>query len=156
MKQQCYLAMIYLNWVVLAGGFAFLVFKGLHLFALAWLVVVPLAIWGYTRVFPSMSQIIGYGRITDAPARTSKRGSAEATLYTALGCPFCPVVKQRLIVLRDQMGFQLKEIDVTFKPALLAAKSIRVVPVIEAGERRLVGNATTEQLAELISGSSPS
>jgi glutaredoxin len=81
-----------------------------------------------------------------------KPGPAEVRLYTALGCPFCPVVKQRLIALSDQMSFPLKEIDVTLKPSLLAAKGIRAVPVVEAGERQLVGNATSEQLAALISG----
>ena len=44
MKQQCYLAVIYLNWLVLAGGVAVLAWKGLWVFALAWVALLPLAI----------------------------------------------------------------------------------------------------------------
>ena len=48
------------------------------------------------------------------------------------------------------MHFTLEMIDITFKPQILMGKGIRSVPVVEAGNHRLVGNATTEQLAELI------
>jgi glutaredoxin len=151
-KQQCYLAMIYLNWIVLVGGLAFFVFKGFYVFALVWLALIPLAMWVYIRVFPSISGLMGYGRIDDQPAQSLARVPAKVTLYTALGCPFCPVVKRRLMALREQMDFSLEEVDVTLKPGVLIAKGIRAVPVIEAGDRRLAGNATSEQLAELISG----
>ena len=154
MKQQCYLAMIYLNWVVLAGGLVFFVFKGFYILVLAWLLLIPLAMWAYIRVFPSISQLMGYGRIEDRPAQKLERVPAKVTLYTALGCPFCPVVKGRLIALREQMEFSLEEVDVTLKPGVLMAKGIRAVPVVEAGNRLLAGNATSEQLAELISGAS--
>ena len=154
MKQQCYLAMIYLNWVVLAGGLALLLLKGYYVFALLWLVLIPLAMWVYVRIFPSISQVMGYGRIEDRPAQRLKHVPAKVTFYTALGCPFCPVVKRRLAALREQMEFSLEEVDVTLKPGVLMAKGIRAVPVVEAGERLLTGNATSEQLAELISGAS--
>ena len=154
MKQQCYLAMIYLNWVVLAGGLALLLLKGYYVFALLWLVLIPLAMWVYVRIFPSISQVMGYGRIEDRPAQGLKHVPAKVTFYTALGCPFCPVVKRRLAALREQMEFSLEEVDVTLKPGVLMAKGIRAVPVVEAGERLLTGNATSEQLAELISGAS--
>ena len=152
MKQQCYLAMIYLNWIVLVGGLGFLIFKGLYVFALIWLALIPLAMWAYVRAFPSISQLMGYGRIDDRPAQRLERVPAKVTLYTALGCPFCPVVKQRLLALRKQMDFRLEEVDVTLKPGVLIAKGIRAVPVIEVDDCRLAGNATSEQLAELISG----
>jgi hypothetical protein len=37
-----------------------------------------------------------------------------------------------------------------------ASKGIRSVPVVEVGGSRLVGNATTEQLAEMIAGATAS
>jgi glutaredoxin len=149
-KQQCYLAMIYLNWIVLVGGLGLFLFRGFYVFALLWLALIPLAMWAYIRVFPSISQLMGYGRIDDQPAQSVVRVPTKVTLYTALGCPFCPLVKRRLMALRERMDFSLEEIDVTLKPGVLIAKGIRAVPVIEAGDRRLVGNATSEQLAELI------
>jgi len=155
-KQQCYLAMIYLNWIVLAGVLGFFIFKGFYVLALAWLALLPLAMWAYIRVFPSLSQFMGYGRVDDQPAQRLGRVPTKVTLYTALGCPFCPVVKRRLMALREQMEFSLEEVDVTLDPGLLIAKGIRAVPVVEAGDRRLAGNATSEQLAELISGTAPS
>ncbi len=51
------------------------------------------------------------------------------------------------------MGFELKEMDVTLKPHLLMTKGIHAVPVVEVGEKRMVGNATTEQLVNLIASS---
>jgi CBS-domain-containing membrane protein len=56
------------------------------------------------------------------------------------------------MALRETMEFSLEEIDVTLKPGVLMDKGIRAVPVVEAGERRLAGNATSEQLAEMIRG----
>ena len=155
MKQQCYLAVIYLNWLVLAGGVAVLVWKGLWVFALAWVALLPLAMWAYIRVFPSISRAMGYGEVRDEPAEILLRIPTQVTLYTALGCPFCPIVKARLMALKPQMDISLREIDVTLKPDLLMAKGIRAVPVIEVGEHRLYGNATSAQLAELISGLVP-
>jgi len=151
MKQQCHLAMIYLNWMLLLGGLAFLLFQRRYVLALVWVVALPLVMWGYIRVFPAISQAMGYGPIEDQPAHATNDSHTDVKLYTALGCPFCPIVKQRLEALREQMHFQLEEIDVTLRPGLLAAKGIRAVPVVEAGERLLAGNATTERLAELIS-----
>ena len=142
--------MIYLNWLVLAGGLVFCLVKGLDGLAVIWVVVLPLAMWGYIRVFPSISQAMGYGIIEDRPARMSQKAPTDVTLYTALGCPFCPVVKQRLAALSESMGFHVKEIDVTLKPAMISAKGIRAVPVVEAGGKQLSGNATSEKLAQFI------
>jgi glutaredoxin len=152
MRQQCHLAMIYLNWLVLVGGIGILVWKGLYTVAIVWVVLLPLAMWGYIRVFPSISVVMGYGKIRDEPARRLQRVHAPVTLYTALGCPFCPIVKTRLEALRAEMDFDVTEVDVTLKPDLLIAKGIRAVPVVEVGERRLAGNATSGQLAELVLG----
>ena len=76
----------------------------------------------------------------------------RVTLYTALGCPFCPIIEKRLQALRKSMNFEIEKIDVTLRPNLLASKGIRAVPVIEVGEHRIEGNATSENLANLILG----
>lgn len=152
MKQQCYLAAIYLNWVLLGGGVAYLVYRGFYAAAVAWVVFLPLVMWAYIRVFPSISQAMGYGKVDDRPAQHLAQAPARVTLYTALGCPFCPVVKGRLSSLQEKMNFSLEEIDITLRPGILMAKGIRAVPVVEVKGRRLDGNATSEQLADLISG----
>lgn len=157
MKQQCYLVAIYLNWLLLVGGVGCLLYIGRYGFAMAWLIFVPLVLWLYIRVFPSISQSMGYGEVHDHPAQNitdsnQNRTASTVTLYTALGCPFCPIVEKRLSALRKRMSFELKKIDVTLRPDLLSSKGIRAVPVIEVGERRLQGNASSEQLSELICG----
>jgi glutaredoxin len=150
MKQQCYMVMIYLNWAVLVGGLGLLIFERRYGLALVCLLLAPFAMWAYIRAFPSISERMGYGRLDDRPAQSMERVRARVRLYTAVGCPFCPVVKRRLMALRQMMDFSLEEIDVTLKPGILLAKGIRAVPVIEAGDRRVAGNLTSEQLAELI------
>jgi hypothetical protein len=152
MKQQCYLAAIYLSWILLGGGVAYFAYRGSYAAAVAWVVFLPLAMWAYIRVFPSISQALGYGKVDDRLAQHFAQAPARVTLYTALGCPFCPVVKGRLISLREKMNFSLEEVDVTLRPGTLVAKGIRAVPVVEVEGRRLDGNATSEQLADLISG----
>lgn len=157
MKQRCYLAAIYLNWLVLAGGEVFFLLKGSYGWALAWLVFVPLGLWIYVRSFPSISRAMGYGRVDDHPAEDLPHAAAnlqyeapDVTLYTALGCPFCPIVKKRLKALREQVNFNLRVVDVTLHPGVLAEKHVRAVPVVEMGDRRIEGNATSKQLAELV------
>ena len=157
MKQQCYLAAIYLNWLVLVSGVGYLFFTHHYGFAIAWLIALPLAMWAYFRVFPSISQAMGYGKVDDKPAHDAERHELQhkstavtVTLYTALGCPFCPIVEKRLQALRESMNFEIEKIDVTLRPDLLASKGIRAVPVIEVGEHRIEGNATSEKLTNLI------
>jgi predicted DsbA family dithiol-disulfide isomerase len=75
------------------------------------------------------------------------------TLYTALGCPFCPLIENRITELQKQMGFSLDKIDVTLRPDLLASKGIRSVPVVDAGGKLLTGLVTTKELAAAIGGS---
>ena len=72
------------------------------------------------------------------------------TFYSFFSCPFCPIVLRRLEALQQVMDFTLKKIDVTLKPQMLVSKGIRSVPVVEVGDKRLVGNLTTAQLAEFI------
>ncbi len=150
MKQQCYLAFIYLSWAIYIGGLAFLVATGRYPMALIWLIGVPLVQWVYIRGFPRISRYMGYGKVDDTQARPVGRAPVKVTLYTALGCPFCPLMEQRLEALQQEMGFSLEKVDVTLKPELLISKGIRAVPVVEVGERHLTGHATSDQLAALI------
>jgi glutaredoxin len=159
MKQQCYLAAIYLNWLLLVGGAGYLLFTHRYGFAFTWLIVLPLAMRGYIHAFPSFSQAMGYGTVNDCQAEliktTASRDNSttvKVTLYTALGCPFCPIVEKRLRALGESLGFEIEKIDVTLRPDLLASKDIQAVPVVEVEERRLQGNATSEQLTEVILG----
>jgi glutaredoxin len=119
-------------------------------FALAFLLIAPLLQWLYIRKFPSLSPMMGYGPIADEAAQPSAPAPVTVTLYTALGCPFCPLVEQRLEELRKQIGFTLEKIDVTLRPDLLAAKGIRSVPVVEANGKLLAGLVTTKELPAAI------
>ena len=152
MKQQCHIAFIFLSWIIYLGGMIFLIWRGFYVHAFAWLFFAPLFQWAYVHFFPKLSQYMGYGSIEDKPALLVEKRDIQVTLYTGLGCPFCPVVKERLIKLSSRMGFQVKDVDVTLKPGVLLAKGIRALPVIEVGENRLTGNLTSEQLARFIEG----
>jgi predicted DsbA family dithiol-disulfide isomerase len=96
---------------------------------------------------------MGYGSVADQAAKDVGSSSAKVVLYTGIGCPFCPLVKRRLSELQLKMGFELKEIDITFKPDLLISKGIRALPVVEVGKVQWIGNATSEQLADFIRSS---
>lgn len=148
MKQHCSMWLIYVNWVVYLGGLLYLVGIGNLLVAAIWLLLLPLGMRAYLRLFPMISSYLGYGDLSDQRARGVEypRVNAKVRFYTAAGCPFCPLVEERLAWLRRQMRFELETIHVTYRPELLA-QGIRAVPVVEVGGRRLVGNATTDQLA---------
>ena len=150
MKQQCHLSMIYLSWAVYIGGLAASIWYSHWLLAAAWLVAAPAAQWLYIRKFPNMSAAMGYGRITDEPAATVPPAPVKVTLYTALGCPFCPLIEQRLEALRQTAGFSLEKMDVTLRPDLLSSKGIRSVPAVEVGGRVLFGLVSTKDLAAAI------
>lgn len=154
MKQQCNMGLIYLNWAVYLGGLAYLIWLGNFAVAAFWLVVLPLGLWAYLQLFPTISVYLGYGSVEDRRTRgvVYEPVQAKVRFYVALGCPFCPLVERRLRSLQAKMGFELEKIDVTYWPDLLREKGIRSVPVVEVGDRRLVGHATTDQLAALISG----
>jgi len=152
MKQQCPLPFVWLTWM------------GLPLLALllgvtrGWQAAVFVLVVGvagqlaYVRGFPRISRWLGYGSVADEPAGQVAKDltRTKVTLYTANVCPFCPIVRKRLLDLREGMGFDLEEIDVTFRPQLVLRKGIRSVPVVEAGGRLLVGNATSAQLAAFL------
>jgi thiol-disulfide isomerase/thioredoxin len=151
MKQECPIVNIYANWVLYLGVLGFVVYRRDWVFAGTWAAIVPVGLWLYVRNFPKISHLIGYGKLDDRLVSEVGQVSAKVRFYTALGCPFCPVVEQRLHALQQKMGFTLEKIDITLKPELLSGAGIRSIPVVEVENRRLVGNATTEQLAELIS-----
>lgn len=92
----------------------------------------------------------------DAPAAHVDEAAVSVTVYTSVGCPFCPIVKERLRALQGDMSFELREMDVTLKTRLRRDKSLRSVPVVEVGNRRLAGNATSQELAAFIGGSADS
>jgi len=150
MKQQCHVSMIYCSWAVYLGGMAVLAWRSEWAFAAAWLVCAPLFQWIYIRKFPDLSSLMGYGEVTDEKARDKMAASTKVTLYTALGCPFCPLIEERLEELRKRMHFPLEKIDVTLRPDLLAAKGIRSVPVVEIDGRLLFGLVTSKELCEAI------
>lgn len=152
MKQECPMLFIYLSWLVYVGGVVYFSLQGDWAFALAWLIFLPLFIWVYIISFPRISRFIGYGRVDDQEPNSISHAPAKVTFYVALGCPFCPVVERRLEKLQCEIGFELEKVDITLKPGLLAKKGIRSVPVVEVGDRHLVGHATSEQLAQLILG----
>jgi hypothetical protein len=150
MKQQCHISMIYLSWAVYLGGLAALAWYSQWVFAAIWLVATPLVQWQYIRKFPSFSAGMGYGRITDQPAPPVVAAPVEVTLYTALGCPFCPLIEQRLETLQKGTNFSSKKVDVTLRPGLLASKGIRSVPVVEVQGQMLLGLVSSQDLAAAI------
>jgi len=150
MKQQCYIPIIYLSWAFYLGGLAASVWYSQWALGAVWLVIVPAIQWLYIRKFPNLSAIMGYGHITDEPARTVAPAPVKVTLYTALGCPFCPLIEQRLESLQKIMNFSLEKIDVTLRPDLLVSKGLRSVPVVEVPGRFLFGLVSTQDLAAAI------
>lgn len=152
LPQECPLLLIRLTWLVYLGGMVALPLRGDLPAALVWLFALPLAVWAYVRVFPRISPFLGYGRVDDVPAPGAGHVRTAVVMYGSLGCPFCPLVERRLRALQEIMGFELVYVDVTLRPDVVRAKGIRSVPVVEVGDRRMVGHATTEELADLISG----
>jgi Glutaredoxin-like domain (DUF836) len=153
MKQQCHISFVYGSWLILVCGFTFYIIQGRYLQAGFWVFFTALFLWLYVRYFPKLSRYMGYGSVADQPAKNTQPINTKVFLYTGIGCPFCPLVKKRLVELSVKMGFELIEIDVTFKPDILKAKGIRALPVIEVAKALWVGNATSEQLATFIRSS---
>jgi len=148
MKQECKLGMIWLTWLGLPMLALIMAIKQ------GWVAAVFILIVGvfgqiiYIKVFPKISRWLGYGSVEDVAVNTTQKLKvpAKVILYTANVCPFCPIVKQRLIELQKNLEFQLEEIDITFKPNLIKEKGFRSVPVIEKDGKYLIGNATSAQL----------
>ncbi len=152
MKQQCYLLAVWLTWLGLPA--LALIFG----FSQGWpagvfvLLVGVLGQVAYLRWFPRISRWVGYGSVADvrAEAVSLSEESLRVTFYTANVCPFCPIMRERLMELKRALPFELAEVDVTFRPQVVCAKGLRSVPVIEASGRFLVGNATSAELAEFL------
>lgn len=152
LPQQCPMAFLYMTWLLYVGGLVYLPVRGNYAMAAVWAVAVPLGLWGYVRLFPRISHLLGYGRVDDVGAAVVDRSPVQVTMYGSLGCPFCPIVKRRLDALREEMGFELSYVDVTLRPDVLKSQGIKSVPVVDVAGRRLIGNATSEELAELVGG----
>ncbi|MGA9642052.1 MAG: thioredoxin family protein [Terriglobales bacterium] len=150
-QQQCSVAGLFRIWAGYAAGLAVFAYSRNRTAFLFWLVLVPVGKLVEMRFFSYFSRFFGYGRIeNDVPAANVAPTSVSVTYYSALGCPFCPIVLRRLLALQKQMGFVLQSINVSLNPQMMASRGIRSVPVVEVGEQRLVGNVTSEQLARLI------
>lgn len=150
MKQQCHISMIYLSWAVYLGGIALAAWYSHWVLFVVWLLTTPLVQWIYIRKFPQFSAAMGYGPIVDEPAPPVAPSSETVTLYTALGCPFCPLMEQRLASLQKEMHFTLRKIDVTLRPDLLASKGVRSIPAVEVRGQFLLGLISTGDLARAI------
>lgn len=150
MKQRCSIVSIYAAWAIYLAVMAGFAIRGQWAAALAALVTTPLLLLAYVRLFPRISRWMGYGSVADVPASGPPRTSTVVRLYTAKGCPFCPIVRRRLLELQAQMGFKLLTTDVTLRPALLARRGIRSVPVVEVGDDQLVGHVTSQQIAAFV------
>ena len=149
--QQCTVAGLVLSWVIyFAGLIFFFIAKRNWVGGLAWLVLLPCLRWALYRYFPSLSRFLGYGGVDDQLPIGIDRAPVAVRFYSFFSCPFCPIVLQRLEALQKEMGFTLERIDVTLHLQLVMSKGIRSVPVVEVGDRRLVGNATSEQLAAFL------
>ena len=152
MKQECNLGMVWLTWLglpVLAIVMGIL--QGWWASAFILIVGVFAQIF-YIKLFSRLSKLLGYGSVNDVAVGSTQKLKTLSivTLYTANVCPFCPIVKQRLIELQRDLEFKLKEIDITFKPSLIKEKGFRSVPVIELDGDYWVGNATSAQLLSFI------
>ncbi len=148
--QRCYMANVYGSWLLIAAVFVFVLWWSGPLAAIFVGAVGAAGLWLYVRTFPNISGLLGYGSVADVKGPARAAVARKVTLYTAVGCPFCPIVRHRLHALKEQLGFELEEIDVTLKPGLLLAKGIRAVPVVEVGGHTHLGNATTAELESLI------
>ena len=143
--------MVWLTWLGLP---LLAVVVALRVNVIGGLVVLAVGIIGqilYIRWFPHMSKWMGYGSVADTPAATSTPNALpDVTLYTANVCPFCPIVKQRLEDLQRDRKFEIRQVDVTFRPEIIRAKGLRSVPVLEVNGQFLVGNATSVQIVNFL------
>jgi glutaredoxin len=153
-KQECTVRSLYfsgtLGTIGYAGGLAFLTYRADWAALLLWLILLPCLKWAYLRFFARLSKLKGYGSVDDQVPATVRPANVAVTFYSLLGCPFCPIVEQRLKILQKAMDFTLTKVDLTLRPQLAATNGIRSVPVVEVDTHRLIGNVTTKQLAQLI------
>ncbi|NIA28857.1 MAG: hypothetical protein GWP06_02955 [Actinobacteria bacterium] len=57
--------------------------------------------------------------------------------------------------MQRNLGFDLLEVDVTFRPDIIKSKGIRSVPVVEFNKKLLTGHSTSAQLAKLLTANVP-
>lgn len=148
--QQCHLAVIYANWFIYLGGALGMLVLGRLGLAALWLGLAPAVQYAYVRLFPRISSALGYGSLADRPATRTGPTPVSVTLYTAAGCPFCPVIERRLRALEAAMGLGVTVIDVTLRPDIISEKHLGAVPTVEVHGRLLSGNLTTEELVDAI------
>jgi glutaredoxin len=148
MKQQCYLVNVWLTWVAVPVIAILIGLKTNWLGGFVVMVVGILSQIVYVSWFPRLSRWVGYGSVADQPVKKTEATLAAltVTLYTASVCPFCPLVRQRLMDLKSVLGFQLQEQDVTFRFDLILSNGLKAVPVVEANGRYRTGNATSAEL----------
>jgi glutaredoxin len=152
MEQRCHLSMVWLTWLGLP---LLATVVGVRVGVVAGVAVLGIGVVGqllYVRWFPRLSRSMGYGAVTDTPAACVPTGGTlpAVTLYTANVCPFCPIIRRRLAELQQRAEFEVREIDVTFRPDVVRAKGLRSVPVLEVNGQLLVGNATSAQIAAFL------
>jgi hypothetical protein len=150
-RQFCSVAGLYRIWGAYAVGITILAvatnWLGLILFA----VLVPLGKFAQIRYYRRLSPLFGYGTLAqDVQAQTTGSAPRVVTFYSAMGCPFCPIVLKRLEALQPKMGFTLERVNLSVHPRFAISKGILSVPTIEVGDTRLIGNVSSSQLAELI------
>jgi len=155
MKQECRLFSIRAMWMAILIVVPMLAATRGWPAAVFVVMVGVLVQIGYVRNFRHVSQWLGFGSVEDvrsAHHAASVNAIPHVTLYTAVGCPFCPLVRQRLHDLQQELWFAVDERDVTFRPAKLRDRGIRSVPVVEVNGRFLVGNATSDALVTFLTG----
>lgn len=150
MKQQFSISFVYSSLLILVGGVAYFLIKGLYFQIILWVLLITLVVWIYDRFFPIISKYMGYGPMDDEWVNQLDQTRVNVILYTGLACPFSPIVRKRLKELQPRMDFKLKEVNITLKPNIVISKGIHALPVLEIGKVRLVGNATSEQLVKFI------
>ncbi len=108
MKQECPLPLVWLTWLGLPGLALILGLSQGWLAAVFVLLAGVIAQIVYIRWFPRMSRWIGYGSVNDVPAEHPSLSTTapKVTLYTANVCPFCPIVRRRLLEMKQQISIE--------------------------------------------------
>lgn len=150
-NQQCYVLGLALSWLGYLGALVYFAVERAWTAGAIIAVLIPCLRWALFHYFPDVSRFLGYGRVDDRLPDSASTAPVAVTFYSFFSCPFCPIVLRRLEALQQMMKFTLETIDLTLKPQLIVGKGIRSVPVVEVGDKRLVGNLTTARLAEFIS-----
>ena len=77
--------------------------------------------------------------------------TAEVTLYTAAGCHLCEAARRVVSAARDELGFELREIEIDGVPEL-EAEYREWIPVVEIdGRRRFVYHVHPDALRQTLS-----